>query len=168
VVRRLFAQNWVLAMLSAGVAPLLYFGVRTQLESMGYIMYPMWVSIPDTLELLWPVAPGAFLAALLLDYTLGPFRRGTLLKRLGWGTLLGAVLGWANAPFSVLVCLWLYVGQGSQVSLLSAFQIWVQCIPAILFLAMPVALPCGAVLGILVAALGALDEEGVEGSQEKP
>lgn len=154
---RVLSRPWAIALLVALVAPSVYAWVRNAAGELGYDMFPMWVNLPNTLELLWVVAPGAALAAVLLDWTLGPYREGTLVGRLGAGVLLGGVLGWANAPLSVLLALVLHAFMGARESLLALIGIWFQSLPPMLALAFPVAVPCGALLGFVVATLGALE-----------
>lgn len=148
----------MIAWVVAAMAPLVYYGVRYEMSQLGYEMFPMFVSLPTTFDLLWIVAPGAALGAAVLDWTLGPYRTGTLVKRLGMGVVLGAVLGWANAPLAALLALYLH----SQLSpsghtFAALIPVWVQSLPAMLALAFPVAAPCGAVLGFVTAVMGALE-----------
>lgn len=154
---RVLARPWAIALLVALAAPSVYAWVRNAAGQLGYDMFPMWVNFPNTFELLWVVAPGAALAAVLLDWTLGPYREGTLLRRLGAGVVLGGVLGWANAPLSVLLALALHALMGAPQSFLALVGIWIQSLPPMLALAFPVAVPCGAFLGFAVATLGALE-----------
>lgn len=152
------AQPWVIAWVVAAVAPLVYYAVRMQASALGYEMFPMWVSLPDTFDLLWIVAPGAALGAAFLAFTLGPYRKGTLVSRLGAGVVLGGVLGWANVPLSVLLALNLYSARPDAIRGFSELTaVWLQSIPAMLALAFPVAVPVGCVLGFLVAIMGALE-----------
>ncbi len=148
----------MIAWVVAAMAPLVYYGVRMELSELGYQMFPMFVNLPDTLDLLWIVAPGAALASVLLDWTLGPFRPGTYLKRVGAGLVLGGVLGWANVPLSVLLALYLdAAAPGSSRSFAQLLPVWLQSIPAMLALGFPVAVPCGVALGFVVASMGALE-----------
>ncbi|MEW6282679.1 MAG: hypothetical protein AB1758_28980, partial [Candidatus Eremiobacterota bacterium] len=135
-----------------------YSAVRLVAERLGYQPEPMFISFPDTLLQPWVVAPGAALAAALLVWTLGPAVPGQDVRRLLVGTALGAVLGWANAPVSVLVALVLDIVLGGSHTLGGVLTLWWQGIPWILSLAWPVALPCGAWMGLLVASLGLLEK----------
>ncbi|GMU52711.1 MAG: hypothetical protein AMXMBFR33_18570 [Candidatus Xenobia bacterium] len=148
----------MIALVIGALSPWLYLEVRTLAKWLGYDMFPMFVSLPNSLELLWPVAPGAALAAWLLDWTLGPFRPGTLLRRLATGTLLGGVLGWANAPVAALLALlWHLTIVPDAVTVPALLWTWLNAIPVILVLSAPIALPCGAFLGFTVATMGALE-----------
>ena len=133
------------------VAPALYFLVRSTGESLGYSMYPMFVSLPNTFAHLWPVVPGTIFLAYHLAAYLEQVTSTKLVKR---AALMGMGAGLVNTSLSVLLALIAYaMGHVSPSAYSELLQVWASSIPTFMLRGAPIALTLGLFFGLSLAWL---------------
>ena len=131
---------------------------RALAESAGVALLPSMLPLPWSLFEVWPVIPGAFAFALIVDLLV---RRASGGARLGAGAAVGAALGVLNAPLAVLVALLgFHLASPWKYGLQALLEEWLRQLPLILLLGIPVAAPCGLLLGVLAAWLAPLSKSG--------
>lgn len=140
------------ALLVAVAAAPVYALARGLAEAAGVALLPSMLPLPWSLFEVWPVVPGAFAFALLVDVLVR--RVAGAWRRLGCGAAAGALLGLLNAPLAVLVALLgFHLASPWKYGLQALLEEWLRQLPVILLLGIPVALPCGLILGLLAAWL---------------
>lgn len=140
------------------IATAIYVIVEELARVAGYEMIILWVPVPCTGGDFWLVAPGAGLLGFLLY---------KLLLRVPYahvasGAGLGALLGPINACLAVLLSLvqWqmeglLGISQPWPYGFGGLFEEWVRTLPLQVVLSLPVAIPCGLVVGALLGVAAA-------------
>jgi hypothetical protein len=142
--RSAVSRTVLTGVITGALAPVVYVLALGVTASLGYWFLPF-AHIPIDLGRPWTVAPGAALLGAGLGFCLR-FKRMERRPRLLWGATLGALLAPLNVPLSVQVALVAYRFRGGEDSIWS----WMSSLPEVVLHSLPVAIPCGALLGVAI------------------
>jgi hypothetical protein len=146
------AGQIVLSGMAAGVmAPFVYVLVVAVDAYLGYDFIPWLISAPTEMFRPWIVAPGATLLGAALGWYLSvrSLKTGTKLVR---AALIGAGFGLLNVPVAFQMGIFAYWLRGGD-NPVWAPRGWLPDVPWMVWHSFPVAVPCGVLLGLLVASL---------------
>ena len=157
VSRHLRFRPLIYALACGTGAPIVYSGIYLLLVTTGDI-FGLASALPEPGVQSWVVGPGAALMGGWMAWRLDKMRL-PLPKRLVWGGLAGAGLGVLNTPFTLGLTFAVELVRSDVLGFLSISELLpgvgevVFILIAATAMGVPIAAPCGAVMGIVIALL---------------